>query len=95
MFSYRVVTLQNRGLIPNYEASMMKLYNAELNQRIARTGVRTLGLYGQLDRGSEFAPNKGRNTYAFLRSVAYTIEGGTSEVQRNNVAQRGLGLPRD
>jgi alkylation response protein AidB-like acyl-CoA dehydrogenase len=95
MFSYRVVTLQNRGLIPNYEASMMKLYNAELNQRIARTGVRTLGLYGQLDRGSEFAPNKGRNTYSFLRSVAYTIEGGTSEVQRNIVAQRGLGLPRD
>jgi alkylation response protein AidB-like acyl-CoA dehydrogenase len=95
MFSYRVVTLQNRGLIPNYEASMMKLYNTELNQRIARTGVRMLGLYGQLDRGSEFAPNKGRNTYTFLRSVAYTIEGGTSEVQRNIVAQRGLGLPRD
>ena len=95
MFSYRVVTLQNRGLIPNYEASMMKLYNAELNQRIARTGLRTLGLYGQLDRGSEFAPNKGRQTYSFLRSVAYTIEGGTSEVQRNIVAQRGLGLPRD
>jgi alkylation response protein AidB-like acyl-CoA dehydrogenase len=95
MFSYRVVTLQNRGLIPNYEASMMKLYNTELNQRIARTGVRVLGLYGQLDRGSEYAPNKGRNTYTFLRSVAYTIEGGTSEVQRNIVAQRGLGLPRD
>jgi alkylation response protein AidB-like acyl-CoA dehydrogenase len=74
---------------------MMKLYNAELNQRIARTGLRTLGLYGQLDRGSALAPNKGRQTYSFLRSVAYTIEGGTSEVQRNIVAQRGLGLPRD
>ena len=43
MFSYRVVTLQNRGLIPNYEASMMKLYNTELNQRIARTGMRIAG----------------------------------------------------
>jgi len=95
MFSYRVVTLQNRGLIPNYEASMMKLYNAELNQRIARSGLRMLGLYGQLDRGSALAPNKGRQAYLFLRSVAYTIEGGTSEVQRNIVAQRGLGLPRD
>jgi alkylation response protein AidB-like acyl-CoA dehydrogenase len=95
MLSYRVVTLQNRGLIPNYEASMMKLYNTEMNQRIARTGVRVLGLYGQLDRGSPLAPNNGRNCYTYLRSVAYTIEGGTSEVQRNIVAQRGLGLPRD
>jgi len=95
MLSYRVASLQNRGLIPNYEASLLKLYTTELNQRIARTGVRVLGLYGQLMRGSELAPNKGRNCYTYLRSVAYTIEGGTSEVQRNIVAQRGLGLPRD
>jgi len=95
MLSYRVVSLQSRGLIPNYEASMMKLYNTEMNQRIARTGQHVLGLYGQLERGSPLAPNNGRNCYAYLRSVAYTIEGGTSEVQRNIVAQRGLGLPRD
>ena len=95
MLSYRVVSLQNRGLIPNYEASMMKLYNTELNQRIAGTGLHILGLYGNLGRGSPWAPNGGRNGYTYLRSVAYTIEGGTSEVQRNIVAQRGLGLPRD
>jgi len=95
MLSYRVASMQNRGLIPNYEASMTKLYNTELNQRIARTGMHVLGLYGQLSRGSHLAPNNGRNSYTYLRSVAYTIEGGTSEVQRNIVAQRGLGLPRD
>ena len=95
MLSYRVVTMQARGLIPNYEASMMKLYNTELNQRIARTGQNMLGLYGQLGRGSALAPNNGRYCYTYLRSVAYTIEGGTSEVNRNIVAQRGLGLPRD
>ena len=95
MLSYRVASMQNRGLIPNYEASMMKLYNTELNQRIASTGQHILGLYGQLSRGSPLAPNNGRNAYTYLRSVAYTIEGGTSEVQRNIVAQRGLGLPRD
>ncbi|OGO53078.1 MAG: hypothetical protein A2148_05030 [Chloroflexi bacterium RBG_16_68_14] len=95
MLSYRVASMQNRGLIPNYEASMMKLYNTELNQRIARTGQHILGLYGQLDRGSPRAPGNGRHCYTYLRSVAFTIEGGTSEVQRNIVAQRGLGLPRD
>jgi len=95
MLSYRVASLQNRGLIPNYEASALKLFSTEANQRIAKTGVRILGLYGQLDRGSAWAPLKGRLCYTFLRSVAYTIEGGTSEIQRNIIAQRGLGLPRD
>ncbi len=95
MLSYRVASMQNRGLIPNYEASLLKLYTTELNQRIAGTGVNILGLYGQLGRGSEHAPNGGRNSYTFLRSAAYTIEGGTSEIQRNIVATRGLGLPRD
>ena len=93
MLSYRVASMQNRGLIPNYEASSLKLFSTELNQRIARTGVHILGLYGQL-RGDE-APNKGRWLGTFLRSAAYTIEGGTSEIQRNIIAQRGLGLPRD
>ncbi len=95
MLSYRVASLQTRGLIPNYEASLLKLYSTELNQRIAQTGQHMLGLYGQLARGSDMAPNNGRYCYTYLRSAAYTIEGGTSEVQRNIVAQRGLGLPRD
>jgi alkylation response protein AidB-like acyl-CoA dehydrogenase len=95
MLSYRVASMQNRGLIPNYEASLLKLYTTELNQRIAGTGMNVLGMYGQLGRGSPLAPNGGRNSYTWLRSVAYTIEGGTSEIQRNIVAQRGLGMPRD
>ena len=95
MLSYRVASLQNRGLIPNYEASLLKLYSTELNQRIARTGIKVLGLYGQLHRGSPYAPENGRHCYTYLRSVAYTIEGGTSEIQRNIIAQRGLGLPRN
>jgi alkylation response protein AidB-like acyl-CoA dehydrogenase len=94
MLSSRVVTMQARGLIPNYESAAVKLYSMEMAQRIANTGVRLLGLYGQLARGSKWAPLKGRLEYQYLRSIGSTIEGGTSEIQRNIMATRGLGLPR-
>ncbi len=94
MLSSRVVTLQARGLIPNYEASAVKLYSMEMAQRIANTGLRLLGLYGQLARGSKWAPLKGRLEYQYLRSIGSTIEGGTSEIQRNIMATRGLDLPK-
>jgi alkylation response protein AidB-like acyl-CoA dehydrogenase len=94
MLSYRVVSLQSKGLIPNYEAAVIKLYNMELDQRIARTGMNVLGPYGQLDRGSKWTPLKGRLKHMYLRSVGSTIETGTSEIQRNIIATRGLNLPR-
>ncbi len=93
MMSYRVVTMQAKGMIPNHEASMTKLFASELNQRIARTGMKVLGLYGQLY--GEDAPMKGRYESSYMTSLSSTIAGGTSEIQRNIIAQRGLGLPRD
>ena len=94
MISYRIVSMQSQGMIPNHEASMAKLYAMELNQRIRSTAMKVLGLYGQLGRGDPYAPKRGRYQYGFLRSIANTIEGGTSEIQRNIIATRGLGLPR-
>ena len=93
LMSYRVVTMQAKGMIPNHEASMTKLFASELAQRIARTGVKVLGLYGQLYGGG--APMKGRYESSYMTSLASTIAGGTSEIQRNIIATRGLGLPRD
>lgn len=93
MLSYRVVSLQAAGRVPNYEASMAKLYNSELSQRIARTAIKTLGLWGQVtDR--ERAPMRARAPMSYLATVSSTIAGGTSEIQRNIIATRGLGLPR-
>ena len=92
MISYRIVSMQNQGLIPNHEASMAKLFAMELNQRITATAVKVLGLHGQLQ--GKNAPRRGRHAYGFIRSIANTIEGGTSEIQRNIIATRGLGLPR-
>jgi len=55
-----------------------------------------LGMYGQLDAKTEGvdASKFGRYKYQYIRSTANTIEGGTSEIQRNIIATRGLGLPR-
>ena len=95
MLSYRVVTMQAKGLVPNYEASMTKLFASELSQRISRTGIKVAGLYGQLMPGSEHAPARGRYGNMYLQTLGSTIAGGTSEIQRNIIATRGLGLPRD
>jgi alkylation response protein AidB-like acyl-CoA dehydrogenase len=93
MMSYRVVTMQAKGLIPNHEASMTKLFASELTQRISRTGMKVLGLYGELY--GEGAPMRGRYESSYMTSLSSTIAGGTSEIQRNIIATRGLGLPRD
>jgi alkylation response protein AidB-like acyl-CoA dehydrogenase len=93
LMSYRVITMQAKGMIPNHEASMAKLFVSELNQRISRTGIKLTGLYGQL--WGEDAPMRGRYESSYMTSLASTIAGGTSEIQRNIIAQRGLGLPRD
>ena len=92
--SNNVVSLQARGLVPNHEASASKLFTTELRQRIARTTLKLYGLYGILwDTKQDYA-QKGRAATGYLDSVSSTIAGGTSEIQRNVIATRGLGLPR-
>ncbi|MGB4862687.1 MAG: acyl-CoA dehydrogenase family protein [Tepidiformaceae bacterium] len=92
MLSYVVITIQKNGRVPNHEASIAKLFNTELSQRIARTAMKMTGTSGLL-LGSE-APMRGRAAQSYMQTVSSTIAGGTSEVQRNIVATRGLGLPR-
>jgi alkylation response protein AidB-like acyl-CoA dehydrogenase len=87
--------MQARNMIPNKESSIAKLFSSELDQRIAATQMKLLGHYGQLTRGSPLAVENGRIPVTYLYATASTIGGGTSEVQRNIIAQRGLGLPRD
>jgi len=95
MMSYRVVSMQNAGLIPNHEASMCKLFTSEMGQRIAALGMKLTGLYGMVVGGHPQYAAGGRYGFGYVGAVASTIAGGTSEIQRNIMAQRGLGLPRD
>ena len=94
VFSYRVVTMQAKGIVPNQEASITKLFASELAQRLSRTAVKLGGLYGQLREGSSYAPLGGRLDAMYRIAIGSTLAGGTSEIQRGVIAQRGLGLPR-
>ncbi len=91
----RIASMQAAGRIPNYEASMAKLFGAELTQRIARTAVRAFGLYSNLwDEADPRAPMAAWATREYIFTAPQTIAGGASEIQRNIIATRGLGLPR-
>ena len=94
LFSLRITTLQDRGQIPNYEASVAKLFKSELTQRIAALRIKLFGLYGNLADPNREQGERGKAALGYVGSVSSTIGGGTSEIQRNIIATRGLGLPR-
>ena len=95
MLSHRVASVQAKGQMPIQEASITKLFCSELGQRIARTAIGLAGLYGQLGPESPWAPLMGRIARMHLIQVGATLAGGTSEIQRNIIATRWLGLPRN
>ena len=94
LLAYRVASMQAKGQLPNAEASMSKMYGSELQQRLANTGMQIMGLSGQVEAG-RWAPLAGRLEQYYLSTSALTVAAGTSEIQRNIIAGRGLGLPRD
>lgn len=91
---FQLAHMLDKGKIPGYQSSMEKTFVTELGQRIANTGMEVMGLFGQLKRGSLLAPLDGTVEHYYRWTVVDTIYGGTSEIQRNIMATRGLGLPR-
>jgi alkylation response protein AidB-like acyl-CoA dehydrogenase len=91
---YRNITQITRSGRPGPEGSMLKLLWSELEQRIMEAATWISGAYAQLDEHAPQAHDEGRWQYGYLWSRAATIYAGTSEVQRNIISQRVLGLPR-
>jgi len=94
MLSYHVACLQEKGTLPADKASVAKIYASELIEKMARTGCQILGSFSQILPGSKWAPLMGRFASAYQHCLTLKIAGGTSEIQRNIIATRGLGLPR-
>ena len=92
---YQLAHMLDKGTIPNYQSSMEKMFATEVAQRVANTGMEVMGLCGQLKEGSRWAPLAGRVEHFYRWSVVETVYAGTSEIQRNIIALRGLGLPRE
>jgi alkylation response protein AidB-like acyl-CoA dehydrogenase len=83
------------GKPPTVEASEYKLYATQLSQRAANVALDIMGAEGQLRVDTEDAPLQGRFEGTYRCTVVETIGGGASEIQKNIIARRGLGLPRN
>jgi alkylation response protein AidB-like acyl-CoA dehydrogenase len=92
--AYRGLTKTMQSGIPGPEGSLGKWQWADINQRLTELALDIEGAYAPLDRGAEHAVAGGAWQYGFLRSRANSIEGGTTDILKNIIAERVLGLPR-
>jgi alkylation response protein AidB-like acyl-CoA dehydrogenase len=95
LHNQRTLTRLERGEELGAESSLVKLFWAGMSQRLYETAVAALGPGGLLLPADEQAVDDGRWALGFLASRATSIMGGTSEIQRNIVGERLLGLPRE
>jgi alkylation response protein AidB-like acyl-CoA dehydrogenase len=92
--SLRQLTRRLRGLPPGPEGSTVKLFRSELMLRMMSFAIQQLGPYAQLEERSPATVDHGRWLHQYFYARGNTIAGGTSEVQRNIIGERVLGLPK-
>jgi alkylation response protein AidB-like acyl-CoA dehydrogenase len=90
----RQLTRQLKGLPPGPESSIQKLAYSELNLRIQQFAMQLLGPYSQFLYEAPFAIDNGKWSYRMLAARGMIIGAGTSEIQRNIIGERVLGLPK-
>jgi len=95
MLQRRVISEALRDRVPTVESSEYKLYMNELGQRVANWALDIMGPAGQLRCGEPDAPIGGRFERSYRYTVVDTIGGGASEIQKNIIGRRSLGLPKN
>lgn len=91
----KFVAASASGKVPTVEASEYKLFTTEFSRRLANASMDIAGPGGQLRVHTEEAPMAGRSESTYRYTVIDTIGGGSSEVQKNIIARRKLGLPKN
>jgi len=94
LHNWRTLTQLSRHGKPGPESSLVKLFWSEMSQRLHDTAMEVLGAHAPLTDGDARALARGRWARSYLYYRAGTIFAGTSEIQRNIIAERVLGLPR-
>ena len=94
LLGYKAAWLYDQGRPCVKEASMAKIKGSELQQHLSEFGMMMMGMHGQLESGSKYAPLEGRILHQHLMNTSLTILAGTTEIQKGIIATRGLGLPR-
>lgn len=90
---YRVAEIQEQKASLTYEASLGKLYASQVREHLFNVGMQVLGLYGQLRDWSKWISLHTKMQMLFLDAPRWSIVAGSSEIQRNIMATRGLELP--
>lgn len=91
----RLLTCAARGEDPGLARLIVKLQACELNHQLAALAVDVMGEVGLLLRDSPMARSHGAWQNRYMFDLAMIVGGGTAQIQKNIIAERGLGLPRE
>lgn len=94
LFTLRSLSLVRRGINPRYEISSEKVWGPEFLVKTSEVVSQILGPYHQLWEGSELAPHNGSFPKRYVSAMVQTFGHGSTQVMRDSIARRGLGLPR-
>jgi alkylation response protein AidB-like acyl-CoA dehydrogenase len=94
LLNYGAISIQAGGAVPAIEASIARIHNTQVEQLAGQVGLELLGPHGLLLDGDRFGLLDGEMQRQWVESIPVTVAAGTTEVQKNIIAQRGLGLPR-
>ncbi|PJK30808.1 acyl-CoA dehydrogenase family protein [Minwuia thermotolerans] len=91
----RLMTMTQRGESKGLAGLIVKLQGCELNHQLAALAIDVMGELGVLYEEGEYLRDGGNWQYRYMFDLGLIIGGGTAQIQKNIIAERGLGLPRE